>query len=188
MIKKLSTKKAKAKAGAQTRSNTGLDAKNKPPTRAYQVAALPWRRGEDGIAQVLLVTSRETRRWVLPKGWPLKNRSPSKAAAREAWEEAGVRGPIASAPVGTYEYPKRLPASVRLLTVAVYPLQVTEEHDAWPEVGQRERRWVDRAAAAQLVDEPGLKALLGDWGPEEKTGDEVHEVEASYPIVERDRG
>lgn len=168
MARKSRAKKAQTEAEAPSRTSAGLKAsKTKSAVRAGQVAALPWRKGEDGAVQVLLVTSRETRRWVVPKGWPMKNRTSNEAAAREAWEEAGVRGSIAAMPVGTYQYFKRRSASFQILTVTVFPLEVTEEHSAWPEKGQRERRWVDRAAAERLVVEPGLKALLGAWNPKE---------------------
>src|SRR5205085_5647367 len=73
-----------------------------------QSAALPWRRTGKGDLEVLLITSRETRRWVIPKGWPIKGKSSAKSAAREAFEEAGVTGKVKKSPVGTYAYDKRL--------------------------------------------------------------------------------
>ena len=73
-----------------------------------QFAALPWRLGAEGAVEVLLITSRETRRWVIPKGWPIKGRSSAKSAAREAFEEAGVVGKIGKAPIGVFAYDKAL--------------------------------------------------------------------------------
>lgn len=78
-------------------------AKPKPPRRQY--AALPWRRGADGL-EILLITSRETRRWVLPKGWGKKDEPATIAVAREALEETGVAGPVAETPLGQYRYQK----------------------------------------------------------------------------------
>src|SRR3954470_23354950 len=73
-----------------------------------QYAALPYRRRADGAMEILLVTSRETKRWVIPKGWPIKGRRPHVAAAREALEEAGLVGRVDKEPIGTYRYNKRL--------------------------------------------------------------------------------
>ena len=83
--------------------------KMKKPRRALQVAALPIMIGKDGQAYILLVTSRETKRWVIPKGWPSKKLSDPKAAAREASEEAGVTGKVDRKLVGTYTYRKVFP-------------------------------------------------------------------------------
>ena len=131
-----------------------------------QVAALPWRRAADGDVEVLLITSRETRRWVIPKGWPIKGLASHQAAEREAYEEAGVRGGIAKRKLGAFNYDKRL-ASGRLqkIKVAVFALKVGSEDSAYPEAEQREKLWVAAAAAADLVQEPGLAAMLRDFAP-----------------------
>lgn len=124
-----------------------------------QYAALPWRRRHDRI-EVMLLTSRETRRWVIPKGWPMERLSPAECAAQEAYEEGGVRGEMGEA-IGAYGYEKTLKdGSVRQLTVQVYPMAVTAELILWPEARERDRRWVDPAAAAGMVDEPELADLL----------------------------
>ncbi|WP_018263369.1 NUDIX hydrolase [Methylobacterium sp. WSM2598] len=128
-----------------------------------QVAALPVRRAEDGSLEVLLVTSRETRRWIAPKGWPMKGRKPHRAAAIEAREEAGVTGQISKTPAGHYTYDKRLPdGSAVPCRVAVYVLTVTGELPSWREQGQRDVQWVSSEAAAVLVREPELAALIRD--------------------------
>ena len=130
-----------------------------------QYAALPYRLRDDGV-DILLVTSRETRRWTLPKGWPMKSRTPSVAAAREAFEEAGVLGRIAAAPIGAYPYLKRLRGGLDLpCTVEVFPLQVTHQRDRWPEAAQRSREWFSREEAATLVQEPELQLLLAAFEP-----------------------
>ncbi len=129
---------------------------------ARQVAALPVRRDEAGELQVLLVTSRETRRWVIPKGWPWADRADHRAAAEEAREEAGVRGKIRKAAIGSYGYDKRLKAGSRPVVVDVYLLVVTRELDVWPEDDERTRAWLSPAQAADAVDEQELKALLRD--------------------------
>jgi 8-oxo-dGTP pyrophosphatase MutT (NUDIX family) len=126
-----------------------------------QYAALPWRRAPGGGVEVLLITSRETRRWVIPKGWPMKDKKPAPAAAQEAFEEAGVVGPAATRAIGAYHYDKRLRSGrLQQVKVMVYPLEVREEHDEWPEKGERERLWTTPAEAAGRVDEPELKTLL----------------------------
>lgn len=137
-----------------------------------QVAALPW-RGEGADLQILLVSSRETKRWVIPKGWPMKGRSDPAAAAQEAYEEAGLDGVIAEQSVGDYEYLKRLRSGVaRLVKVDVYPLRVTGEHATWPEKGQRTLQWMNPAEAALGVQEPELRDVIARFAhielPEEE--------------------
>ena len=131
-----------------------------------QFAALPWRRDAAGGLEVLLITSRETRRWVIPKGWPIKGKSSSKSAAQEAFEEAGVTGKIAKSPFGTYAYDKRLKSGrLQHVRVAVFGLQVDTEAEAFPEVGQREKAWVTLEEAAHRVDEPELMVILATFKP-----------------------
>ena len=125
-----------------------------------QVAALPW-RGEGADLQILLVSSRETKRWVIPKGWPMKGRSDPAAAAQEAYEEAGLDGVIAEQSVGDYEYLKRLKSgAARGVRVEVFALAVDTLHDAWPEQGQRTLKWMDPVEAAVSVQEPELRDLI----------------------------
>ena len=129
-----------------------------------QFAALPWRRTPDGEIEVLLITSRETRRWVVPKGWPIKGAKSMKSAAQEAFEEAGVIGKIAKRPFGTYGYDKSLKSGrIQRVRVAVFGLRVETEVDEYPEAGQREKRWVPLADAAGLVDEPELMVILATF-------------------------
>jgi 8-oxo-dGTP pyrophosphatase MutT (NUDIX family) len=131
-----------------------------------QYAALPWRRTADGRVEVLLITSRETRRWVIPKGWPIKGLKSPKSAAREAFEEAGVTGDVSKTKLGVYHYDKRL-ASGRLqaVRVTVYPLRVETEAKDWQEKSQRDKLWTSIEDAAPKVDEPELQALIAGFKP-----------------------
>ncbi|MDP1528635.1 MAG: NUDIX hydrolase [Rhodoferax sp.] len=130
------------------------------PTARRQVAALPWRRGPDGV-EILLITSRETRRWVTPKGGRMAGKTDAEAAAIEAMEEAGVQGTVAEEPIGTFRYLKILKRRApRWCVVAVYPLEVILQHGAWKEQAERERVWMSVEQAAASVDEPDLKALI----------------------------
>ena len=126
-----------------------------------QIAALPYRldgAGPDGEVRVLLVTSRDTRRWVVPKGNIGPGTSLHVAAAQEAEEEAGVSGALCPVPLGTYRYRKRRSSGASLMIdVDVFPLAVTRELETWKEQGQRERRWFTLADAAHAVDEPDLR-------------------------------
>ena len=131
-----------------------------PPGVRLQVAALPIRIGEDGAAHVLLLTSRETRRWVIPKGWPMKGLKPWEAAATEALEEAGVVGRPLKRSLGRYTYFKRQATHFDVCDVDVYPLLFSEQLEGWREKGQREADWVTFAEAAERVEEPGLVGLL----------------------------
>ncbi|WP_372785688.1 NUDIX hydrolase [Phenylobacterium sp.] len=131
-----------------------------------QFAALPWRRDAEGEVEVLLITSRETHRWVIPKGWPIKGMKSGKSAAQEAFEESGVRGKVAKRPTGTYAYDKRLKnGRLQHVRVAVFPLLVESEAEAYPELGQREKLWLPLVEAARRVDEPELMVLLATFKP-----------------------
>ena len=131
-----------------------------------QVGALCWCLGEDDRIAFLLVTSRDTGRWVTPKGNRMKGLSDAEAAAEEAMEEAGTTGLIEPAPFGTFTYDKRLAGRARRQTaVDVYSLQVTHLFDSWPEAHERERRWFSRLEAVEAVDEPELKALIAAFAP-----------------------
>jgi 8-oxo-dGTP pyrophosphatase MutT (NUDIX family) len=131
---------------------------------ATQFAALPWRLGEGGTREVMLLTSRETHRWVIPKGWPMKGRKPFEVARQEAYEEAGLVGTIVSKrPIGHFHYAKRLPSGEILCQVEVFLLRVERQLDDWPEKGERETRWFDAADAAELVDEGGLAEIISSF-------------------------
>jgi 8-oxo-dGTP pyrophosphatase MutT (NUDIX family) len=131
-----------------------------------QVAALPYRFDRHGDVEVLLITSRETRRWVVPKGWPMPGRKPHRAAEREAYEEAGLKGRISKNAVGTYEYGKRLDNGMVVpCEVSVFPLHVTEHRNRWPEQGQRELCWCKPQEAADRVQEDSLRRLLCEFAP-----------------------
>ena len=130
-----------------------------------QVAALCWRMSK-GKPEILLITSRETGRWVIPKGWPMKGLSSSKAAAQEAWEEAGVNGKIRNICIGFYAYHKvRSPKLDVPCVVAVYPLRVKSLDRKFPEAGDRKRRWFTPKKAAAKVEEPELRDLLANFDP-----------------------
>ncbi|MDO9609962.1 MAG: NUDIX hydrolase [Brevundimonas sp.] len=125
-----------------------------------QVAALSWRMGASG-PEILMITSRETRRWVIPKGGRMAGKTDAEAAAQEAFEEAGVRGAVGDASIGHFRYSKIVRnGDLRSYVVAVYPLEVLVQLGDWPEAHQRERRWMSPAEAAAAVSEPDLTALI----------------------------
>ncbi len=128
----------------------------RPP--ALQVGALCL-QAETG--RVLLVTSRGTGRWIIPKGWPMDGRSVGGAALREAWEEAGVRGEVEETAFGRYSYDKKLTKGLSApVEVQVHLVRVEGLDKNFPERKQRQRRWFTPAEAAGLVDEAGLARLL----------------------------
>jgi arsenate reductase len=126
-----------------------------------QYGVLPYRVQPDGSVEFLLVTTRQTRRWIIPKGWPIKGMKPAKSAAQEAYEEAGVRGAVELDPIGSYLYEKVLEEGVSVpCEVSVFPLKVERQHKSWPERQEREIRWLGPAEALLLLEESGLRDLI----------------------------
>jgi 8-oxo-dGTP pyrophosphatase MutT (NUDIX family) len=131
------------------------------PEPGLQFAALPYRLAGGGEVDVLLITSRETRRWVIPKGWPMKGKKPHQAAAIEARQEAGVDGRIHKLALGEYDYVKRLKNGAPLdCTVEVFALEVMQQRRHWREKGERVSRWFRAEDAAHAVEEPALRGLI----------------------------
>jgi len=130
-----------------------------------QFAALPFRRRKSEV-EVLLLTSRDTGRWIIPKGWPMDGKTPAEAAAQEAWEEGGLRGVISETCAGFYSYIKTLPEGGRTpCIVAVFPLEVRKLEEEFPEAGLRKLKWFSQRKAAARVDEPELKKILRNFTP-----------------------
>ena len=129
--------------------------------RVRQLAALPWRRENDGSLSVLLVTSRTNKKWMLPKGWAISGKTDAQAAAQEALEEGGVEGNIAEAPLGSYAYIKLFDdGTTKPSQAVVFSLQVTRQRREWSERRQRRRKWFTPDAAAEAVFERDLSRLL----------------------------
>jgi 8-oxo-dGTP pyrophosphatase MutT (NUDIX family) len=125
-----------------------------------QYAALPYREGENGL-EFLLVTTRRTRRWIVPKGWPMDGRTPHAAAAREALEEAGVSGEIGETAIGAYRYFKERKSGEKVpCKVEVFALKVTQQRKTWAEKDARDVRWCSLAEAQACVGEPGLQQII----------------------------
>ncbi|HSS15086.1 MAG TPA: NUDIX hydrolase [Rhizomicrobium sp.] len=128
------------------------------------MAALCWRAKRGAALEVLLITSLNSKRWILPKGWPEPELGPAENAAREAFEEAGVVGKISAQPIGSYHYLKErkegggIPCSVE-----VFALEVTKQLDEWPEKGSRKFSWLPVDQAAAHLAEPGLRQILKDF-------------------------
>lgn len=132
----------------------------KRPETRKQYAALPWRHAGAGL-EVLLISSRDTGRWVIPKGWPIKGLTPAETAAREAFEEAGLGGMVSKRPIGQFEYGKRIDNGVvQPCRVEVFGLEQMVQHQEWPEQGLRRLQWFSVAEAAEAVDEPELKDII----------------------------
>lgn len=136
-----------------------------------QIAALPYRAtgaAVDAPIQIMLITSRQSGRWVIPKGGKMKGLPPHAAAAVEAEEEAGLRGAACPIPLGSYRYRKtRASGAAVWAEVDVFPFAVTEELVSWDEQHQRQRRWFSMADAADAVEEDDLRALIRSFGARE---------------------
>jgi 8-oxo-dGTP pyrophosphatase MutT (NUDIX family) len=128
---------------------------------ARQYAALPYRRNKKGVVEIMLVTSRETRRWIIPKGWPISDVEPHNLAALEAMEEAGLIGKIADKPIGSYHYDKkRGDGSIVNCTVDTFLLEVEQQMPTWPEQEERKTKWFAPDEAASQVQEPELREII----------------------------
>jgi 8-oxo-dGTP pyrophosphatase MutT (NUDIX family) len=126
-----------------------------------QYAALPYRKSEERGLEVMLVTSRETRRWIIPKGWPIAGVEPHNLAALEAMEEAGLLGKVCEKPIGSYRYDKkRGDGSIVNCTVDTFTFEVEQQMPTWPEQDQRKTQWFAPEEAAAQVQEPELRALI----------------------------
>jgi 8-oxo-dGTP pyrophosphatase MutT (NUDIX family) len=140
---------------------------------SVQVGALCWRLRR-GRVFVLLVTSRDTGRWIIPKGWQIAGLSLAEAAGREAWEEAGVTGEVGAEPIGCFAYDKAISPDLMVpCEVSVHALRVAEVAHRFPERKERRRKWFSAGKAAAKVAEPDLRALLrrlADEGPALLTG------------------
>jgi 8-oxo-dGTP pyrophosphatase MutT (NUDIX family) len=134
-----------------------------------QFAALPYQINRQGTVRILMVTSRETGRWIIPKGWPMDGKLPHEAAAIEAFEEAGVVGEPIARSIGMYEYWKQRDSASMFCRVAVFPLPIDRLEPRWPEETQRERRFFDLETAASLVEEPSLKRLIASFRAPKET-------------------
>lgn len=130
-----------------------------------QFAALCYRLS-NGRVEILMITSRRSGRWILPKGWPMDGKTPADSARAEAWEEAGVIGRSEPGPIGLFSYTKSRGKGVSLPCVAmVYPIRVKSLSDDYPERKLRRRKWMTRKKAAAVVAEPELARLLRGFDP-----------------------
>jgi len=138
----------------------------KKVSQRTQVAALCYQCDKKGKVEILLVTSRGTRRWIPPKGWPIEGKSPHDAAAQEALEEAGVKGRVSDVALGRYDYthdPEQdgMPPAEAF----IFPLEVQKFAKDFKEKGQRKVKWFSPKKAALLVREPKLKKILRNFDP-----------------------
>lgn len=125
-----------------------------------QYGALPWRRTPAGL-QILLITTRNTRRWIVPKGWPEAGRSPQECAAQEAFEEAGVTGAVTPEAIGVFGHKKQVKSGQMIsCQIHVHAMEVSAVARDWPEKDARRTKWCLVAEALMLVDDPGLRRII----------------------------
>jgi len=145
----------------------GTSAKGETRT---QFGALCFRRAKtktkSGAHEILLVSSRDTGRWIVPKGWPVNGETPAGAAALEAWEEAGVRGRVHPDCIGHFSYHKWIDEEISLpVIVALFAVEVLRMDDDYPEARERKRKWLSPKKAARRVAEPELRQILMAFDP-----------------------
>ena len=130
-----------------------------------QFAALCYRIRR-GKVRILLITSRGSGRWIVPKGWPMDGQTPAESALTEAWEEAGVNGFCDGRCLGIFSYSKEIAEIGAAPIIAmVFAVEVSDLADKYPEASERDRVWVSRKKAAKMVDEPELSRILLDFDP-----------------------
>ncbi|SEV90757.1 8-oxo-dGTP pyrophosphatase MutT, NUDIX family [Cognatiyoonia koreensis] len=152
------TKKKKRQLPLKLREGGKTDVRTQFAALCYRVT--------DGTVEVCLVTSRKSKRWILPKGWPMHKQTPAAAAATEAWEEAGVTGQPIDHCLGAYSYVKPLSQNPTPVIVMVYPVKITNIASKWPEKKQRKRKWVPQRIAAKKLQEPELRRIVATFDPE----------------------
>jgi 8-oxo-dGTP pyrophosphatase MutT (NUDIX family) len=134
-----------------------------------QTGAVPCRTGTDGQVEVLLVTGKGSRRWIIPKGWPMPGMTLAEAAAQEAFEEAGVRGSVEPQPLGNFRHQKNIgPADIEV-RIVVHAMRVEQELADYPEARSRERRWFSVAEAVEAVGSAKLGRLIGQFAERLRT-------------------
>jgi 8-oxo-dGTP pyrophosphatase MutT (NUDIX family) len=132
-----------------------------------QFGALCWRQHKNDV-QIALITSRRTKRWILPKGWPVDGATPSEAAKAEAYEEAGLEGKVQNTCLGIYSYVKTIDKADDLpCVVAIFPMKVKKVLSNWPEKSERRRKWFSIKKASSMVDSPELKRIIRNFSPSE---------------------
>jgi 8-oxo-dGTP pyrophosphatase MutT (NUDIX family) len=147
--------------GRRTYPMTKANVKLKSASKGNQYAAIPIRFTEQGQLEVLLVTSRGSKKWLVPKGWPIPKLAAHASAAREAFEEAGIEGAIRPrSPIGSYQYFKRVDANVLQIKVKVFILWAARQLETWPEQTERLTKWFSPEDAADAVEEKQLATLL----------------------------
>lgn len=130
-----------------------------------QFAALCY-KVEGKKLRFLLITSRASGRWIIPKGWPMPGLDPLECVRREAWEEAGIKGTVMPRPLGLFTYLKNMGRSDDLPCVAItYAMEVDKLARIYPEAGQRKRKWMSGKKAAKRLESPELAAIIKDFDP-----------------------
>jgi 8-oxo-dGTP pyrophosphatase MutT (NUDIX family) len=120
-----------------------------------QSGVIPF-RGTLQHLEILLVTSRSNKRWIIPKGLIEPGLSPQDSALQEAYEEAGIRGHIVGEELGHYQYRKW----GGICVVTVYPMNVSEILKSWPESSMRSRKWFKLENCLNKIREKDLRNLI----------------------------
>jgi 8-oxo-dGTP pyrophosphatase MutT (NUDIX family) len=146
------------------RAGWGIDDRHAGPGGLpLQVAALPFDLDSRGAPRFLLITSRNSGRWIIPKGWPVKGLTLAESAAREAYEEAGVRGIVGETEIGRLDSATKRgrQGTVAPWPILIFPLPVGTILTRWPEQAQRRRQWMTRTEAIEAVSDANLAHILG---------------------------
>ena len=120
----------------------------------------------EGNLSLVLITSKSTKRWVVPKGHIEPNLTAKESAEQEAFEEAGIEGVVSDVTVGSYDYTKHDKEDSNIYRVSLFPMEIQRLHNDWPEANLRARQWMTIPQAVNAVNEETLKLLLKNFGEE----------------------
>jgi len=159
--------------GIFVRTNIASSRPAPASSTGIQYGALPYRFTGDTL-EILLITTRRTKRWIVPKGWPIAGLTPARSAAREALEEAGISGEVDARPLGRFQYVKEFRQRLAVLCrVEVFALKVTRQRRDWEEKAARDVKWVVVEEAVRLIEEPGLRRLIHKFANQINTNELV---------------
>jgi 8-oxo-dGTP pyrophosphatase MutT (NUDIX family) len=126
--------------------------------RTIQYGVLPYIQSANKV-KLVLITSRKSKNWIVPKGNRILKKSKHATALQEAFEEAGLRGRLSEGD----EMHFKIKSNGKQVMLILYPMRVEKMLRVWPEKGQRKRVVVNRHKAVKIVGWPNFRRKLKSW-------------------------